>query len=517
MPHPLAKRLDKLDVGIADLQAGNDWVETVPWHPYPASPQEMAYHSKADVLFYGGAAGGGKTDLIIGCASTAHYKSVIFRRQYGQLREIIERSKEILEAYAKLNENMHIWRMPGNRFLEFGAMQREKDKQNWRGRAHDLKAFDEITEFTESQFRFVIGWTRTTRRGQRTRVIATGNPPTDAMGEWVIQYWGPWLDDQHPNPAKPGELRWYATIEGEDREFETGEPFDYKGELTFPKSRTFIPARLQDNPALMATGYISDLQGLPEPLRSQLLYGSFDIKPSDDKWQVIPTEWVRAAQRRWRLTNGSPPPFTLLSQLGVDIARGGAAETVIARRYGTWFDITRHPGTATPDGFKAAELIIDALGVSADAANEAFLRSVPVNIDVIGAGASPYDVLKRSGSVRVCPVDFRRKTGKTDRSKQMRMANLRTWAYWKLREALDPMYGDDIALPPGHDVLTQLCASRWHPVMRNGSRHVQLEDKKDAEERIGSSLDIADAIVEAWLEPQEFEVQIQGSGSQPRY
>ena len=35
------------------------------WVPQDG-PQSMAYHSLADVVFYGGSAGGGKTDLLLG-------------------------------------------------------------------------------------------------------------------------------------------------------------------------------------------------------------------------------------------------------------------------------------------------------------------------------------------------------------------------------------------------------------------------------------------------------------------
>ena len=59
-----------------------------------------------------------------------------------------------------------------------------------------------------------------------------------------------------------------------------------------PLTRTFIPSRVTDNPYLMATGYISTLQSLPEPLRSQMLKGDFEAGTEDDPWQVIPTQWV---------------------------------------------------------------------------------------------------------------------------------------------------------------------------------------------------------------------------------
>jgi hypothetical protein len=104
----------------------------------------------------------------------------------------------------------------------------------------------------------------------------TFNPPTTNEGRWVIEFFGPWLDDKHPNPAQPGELRWFTTIGGRDEEVSDGRPFvlidgqrvyDFDPEehapedIIKPKSRTFIPARLTDNPYYMATDYMSPAAG----------------------------------------------------------------------------------------------------------------------------------------------------------------------------------------------------------------------------------------------------------------
>ena len=59
-----------------------------------------------------------------------------------------------------------------------------------------------LTQFTETQFRYLIAWNRSVDSNQRCRVVCTGNPPTEAEGQWVIDYWGPWLDEHHPNPAE---------------------------------------------------------------------------------------------------------------------------------------------------------------------------------------------------------------------------------------------------------------------------------------------------------------------------
>jgi hypothetical protein len=106
-----------------------------------------------------------------------------------------------------------VWRLGGGRTLEFGSVAQPGDWTKYQGRPHDHKLFDEITHFTESQFRTLIGWMRTDNPKVRQRVVCAGNPPTDAEGEWVIRYWAPWLDPLHPNPAKPGELRWFVADE----------------------------------------------------------------------------------------------------------------------------------------------------------------------------------------------------------------------------------------------------------------------------------------------------------------
>lgn len=74
-----------------------------PWAPHPG-PQTDAYNCEADELFYGGAAGGGKTGLGVGLAITAHRRSILFRKTFGELDEIIEQLKEHAPA-GKLNSN----------------------------------------------------------------------------------------------------------------------------------------------------------------------------------------------------------------------------------------------------------------------------------------------------------------------------------------------------------------------------------------------------------------------------
>ena len=186
------------------------------WVPQ-AGPQTEAMESKADVIFYGGAAGGGKTDLAIGKAITVHQTSIIFRRIGKQLSGITQRVQEILGTRDGYNSQKEIWNIPGgSRRLEFGSCKDLGDEEDYRGRPHSLKVFDEVTQFLEYQFQFLCGWMRTTVEGEPQQILCTGNPPTSAEGDWVRVYWGAWLDPGHPNPALPGELRWYAMLNGVD-------------------------------------------------------------------------------------------------------------------------------------------------------------------------------------------------------------------------------------------------------------------------------------------------------------
>src|SRR5687768_10591005 len=64
------------------------------WMPNPG-PQTEAYFSKADTLLYGGEPGGGKSQLILGLAFNEHERSLVMRRQYGDLERLIDDALKI--------------------------------------------------------------------------------------------------------------------------------------------------------------------------------------------------------------------------------------------------------------------------------------------------------------------------------------------------------------------------------------------------------------------------------------
>lgn len=454
--------------------------DPVKWRPLPG-PQSMAYHSKADVLGYGGAAGGGKTDLMCGTAINQHTISYIFRREGTQMKGIYRRMAEIVGSTDGFNRQDKLWRLGGDREIQFGSVPNLGDEMNYQGQARDLLGIDEAANFLKDQVTFLMGWVRTTKPGQRTRTIMTFNPPTSAEGRWVVDYFAPWLDDKHPIPALPGELRWFATIEGNDEEVANGMSFYHKGELIRPTSRTFVPSRLTDNPFLMKTGYMSTLQSLPEPLRSQMLYGDFKAGMSDDPWQVIPSAWIKAAQDRWKRKDVLPR----VDSLGVDVARGGKDSTIIARRCDMWFDEPIvHQGRDTPDGPSTSGLVI--------AANR---DHAPIHIDVIGVGASPYDFLVNANQ-QVIGVNVSEKSTERDMSGRLSFFNQRSQYWWKMREALDPQSNTGIALPPDRDLEVELAAPMWK--LRGDA--IYVESREEIVKRIGRSPDRATAYILALID-----------------
>lgn len=425
----------------------------------------------------------------MGCALTAHVKSIIFRRQFTQLQEIEDQLKLLSEGIGQYNSQRHLMRING-RTIELGAVQLPDDVLKYQGRPHDFIGFDEVTHFLESQVRFLMGWLRTGAPGQRKRIIMTGNPPTTPEGEWVVQFFGPWLDPSHPKPAEPGELRWYATVDGVDKEVKSEKPFSYKSkktgrmEMVQPMSRTFIPASVDDNPILMATGYKTVLQNLPEPLRSKLLYGDFGASSEDNPWQVIPTAWIDQAMARWTAQH----PAGTLDALGCDVARGGNDFTTIAPRYKTWFGrVEKHPGRSTPDGPGVAALFHVEL-----TKHGAPKETTPINIDIIGVGAAVFDAAKANG-FRMVPLNGSHASESKDRTGQLSFRNKRAEWWWKLREMLDPQYGENIALPPDREVRADLCAPRWKLTVSG----IQIEEKEEIRKRIGRSPDAGEAIMYA--------------------
>jgi len=462
------------------------------WQPNPG-PQTEAYNSKADVLLYGGEPGGGKTQLLLGLAFNEHRESMIFRRKYTDLDRIIRDALKIHGSRDGFNGSAPPkLKLGDDRLISFRAAQNVGDEQSTMGDGRDFLGIDEATHFAKSQIQFLMGWVRTDRPGQRTRTVLATNPPLAAEGLWVVEMFAPWLDPQFPVPAKPGELRWVITDEdGNDRWVNGPDPVSMAGRLIKPKSRTYIPASMSDNPYYVDSDYRRELDAMPEPFRS-ILMGGFRTSFKDADNQVIPTAWVQAAQSRWK---PEPPAGVPCCAMGVDMSGGGSDPMVIAPRWDGWYDnLIEIPGKDIPQDKAGAWCAGQVLTYRCDKAL--------VVIDMGGGyGGSIYERLKEND---IETVGFRGAEGTPRRSKEgkYKFPNKRSAAHWLFREALDPGQpgGSPIALPPNPRLLADLTAPTFE-VTANG---IKVEPKEHVCARLGRSTDYGDAVVMAWFEgPKE--------------
>lgn len=454
-----------------------------PFLPNPG-PQTAALLSEADILLYGGQAGGGKSALEIGTFFDAHYSGLVLRREAVQLDGLIEFCKQIGEPhFGKFvggNENV-FKRNDGGR-LKFAGLNQPDDWRKHAGNAKDYLAFDEAGEFLKEQVFSLIGWLRSTREGQRCRVILGSNPPRGGDGEWMIVEFAPWLDPSFQNKAMPGELRWAIVVANETEWVDGPGVYIRNGEEYEAMSRTFIPASLDDNPYLKDTGYRAKLQSLPEPLRSQLLYGDFNAGREDHEWQVIPSEWIRLAQARW---TSQPPERVPMTAVAADVAQGGADKTQIEARYDWWYGpFKSFDGKDTPDGPTVAAEIVKVMRDRC-------------RVVVDAGGGYGGDTLTQLAHADVDCYGFKGSQASTSSSRDgmFRFKNLRAQAVWQFREQLDPEYGSRIALPPDPELAADLAAYRYEIIPSKKGGDILIGDKQDMRDRLGRSPDKGDTAI----------------------
>ena len=453
------------------------------WIPNPG-PQTLAYDCDADQLLYGGEAGGGKTDLILGLASQEHQRSLLLRRINKDVSWLVDRLAQILETRNGFNGQDDRWTMPDGRVIDFSGCQHPGDEQRNKGRPKDFIGFDEASDFLEQQVEFILGWLRTTAKGQRCRAVFATNPPTSVEGEWIVRWFAPWVDPSHPlYPYPMGKKLWTCRgLEDEWLWFEDPGEQQVGGEVKSTISRTFIRSGLGDNPDLAKTNYRTQLQMLPEELRKRYERGDFTAGAQDDEFQVIPTEWIRLAQERWVPDDGFQ-----METIGVDVAQGGNDNTVLAPRWRgksvhMWLDkLMKWKGTETPDGASVAGRVLMAQRHAAQ-----------INVDMGGGwGGSTYEKLREAEIATFGFVPSGKSEGRTSDGR-LGFKNMRAEATWRMRELLDPDAREKVALPPDPQLRADLASYRWK--LQSGGI-IQIEMKEDIKKRIGRSPDDGDAVI----------------------
>ncbi|MCP4108333.1 MAG: terminase [Desulfobacteraceae bacterium] len=458
------------------------------WKPQPG-PQTEAFLSDADMLLYGGAAGGGKTDLIVGLALTQHERSGVFRQHSAELSGVVDRMNEICfeNGMQGVTGTPPVWKGEGKK-VEFGHLALPGSEGKWQGKAQDLKAFDEAAQQSPSKIIYVSGWNRSTTPGQRVRIVLASNPPLAGQGNYLIEWFAPWLDPTHERyPAKHGKLLW-ALFDGDGDDVTTiwcdgPDPVQLEGweKPRKPESRTFIPAKMEDNKYL-GEDYEAKIESMPEPMRSALRDGNFMAARQDHEYQVIPTDWVNEAVKRYEANSHISKPMLLLSS---DIARGGADASVVTALHINRFEKPfRKPGSETPTGQEVVDMIVTKRR-----------NDCAVVVDMGGGwGGSPCDKLKQDHDIKVFEFVPSGESRAMDKHKNFGFINARAEAWWKFRESIDPDSGEDIELPADPRLIAQLTTPRYE----FSGKNIKIELKEDIKKRIGSSTDEADTIIMGW-------------------
>lgn len=232
---------------------------------------------------YGGAAGGGKSDALLMAAlmfvDFPGYNAIIFRRTYSDLalpEALIARSIEWLKpTEAHWDGINHIWHFPSGACLAFGNMEHENDKYRYQSAAFQCIELDELTQFTESQYRYLFS---------RLRRLEDSNIPLRMRGA--------------SNPGNIGHdwVKQRFMIEGAKY------------------GRIFIPARLDDNPNLDRQKYEESLRELDPITRRQYLQGDWTARHGGSifkrEWFSITTDYPHDSNkvRYWDLAATKPEP-----------------------------------------------------------------------------------------------------------------------------------------------------------------------------------------------------------------
>ncbi len=247
--------------------------------------------------FYGGAAGGGKSDALLMAAlqyvDVPKYAAIIFRRTYADLAlpgALMSRAQEWLAGTAaKWRDTEKTWTFPPfGATLTFGYLENEQDKYRYQSSEFQSIGFDELTQFSESQYRYLFSRLRRLESSNVPLRMRTASNPGGVGHEWVKQRF---------------------MVEGKEQ------------------GRPFIPARMGDNPYLDRASYEKSLNLLDHITRAQLKEGDWSAAAAGNKFQRQWFEIVDAAPvdlrsvRYWDLAAteakpGKDPDWTAGCRMG---------------------------------------------------------------------------------------------------------------------------------------------------------------------------------------------------------
>ncbi|RIJ76601.1 hypothetical protein D1871_11040 [Nakamurella silvestris] len=245
------------------IQAGAHWR-----YPYdPSHRQIEAGAADVDELLYGGAAGGGKSEMLLAaavnfCLLIPGAKVILFRRTFPEIEQEIEPRllARIPTTVGKYNSTKHVWTFRnGSRFV-LGALEADKDVYRYLGGEYQLILWDEMTLFRKKQYLMMKGRLRAAGKvrqemekwGLRPTMKGATNPGGPGHG---------WVKERFIDPVARSTA--FPVVDEENRP--TGE------------TGMFVQSLPADNPHLDIVDYNKKLAGMDPVMRRAYRDGDWDI------------------------------------------------------------------------------------------------------------------------------------------------------------------------------------------------------------------------------------------------
>lgn len=234
------------------------------------------------------------------------HRAIVFRRSFPELKDLIDRARELFPQFisgVKYDKNEHIFTTPAGARYEFGYLNNDNDRFKYRGRAWNKIGFDELTLWaTPVCYEYLSTRNRTVARDLPCDMRATTNP--DGVGQkWVMERWG--IEED----GGPSRMLIEVMQEVQD---ERGEWIEVPRMI----ARTFIPAKLSENPHLRGTGYRERLSLLAPDVREALLAGRWAGNQVDGAYYFKDLQKARAEGRIGRIPHRDGIPVNTFWDLG---------------------------------------------------------------------------------------------------------------------------------------------------------------------------------------------------------